>query len=162
MAVNELMLCETFMALYFLVGVGITYLVLALLLHTSERHRLRRRNIWLRDNRPEHDWAYLLTIKTGTQWNAGTTSKVRLMRTSDAIERETGQPIISAAYWLVRFDGKVLVQMETACLHIFVIKYIFKSPVMCDWLIKYHFIKFFMNICALISSIHTYYMSKLP
>ncbi|KAK4293210.1 hypothetical protein Pmani_034078 [Petrolisthes manimaculis] len=99
MAVNELMLCETFMALYFLVGVGITYMVLALLLHTSERHRLRRRNIWLRDNRPEHDWAYLLTIKTGTQWNAGTTSKVYailhgthgMSETRELQSKQTGQ-----------------------------------------------------------------------
>lgn len=74
--VNELMLVETYVALYFIVIVLVLYAVMALALQTSERHRLKRRNIWLRDNKPEHEWAYLLTIKTGTQWNAGTTSKV--------------------------------------------------------------------------------------
>ncbi|KAK7067469.1 hypothetical protein SK128_018137 [Halocaridina rubra] len=74
--VNELMLVDTYVALYFIIFVLVLYAVMALALQTSERHRLKRRNIWLRDNKAEHEWAYLLTIKTGTQWNAGTTSKV--------------------------------------------------------------------------------------
>lgn len=77
--VNELMLHETYIALYFIMLLLVVYFLLALAVQTSDRHRLRRRNIWLRDNKLEHEWAYLLTIKTGTQWNAGTTSKVALM-----------------------------------------------------------------------------------
>lgn len=76
--VNELMLLETYIALYFIILLLVVYFLLALALQTSDRHRLRRRNIWLRDNKLEHEWAYLLTIKTGTQWNAGTASKVIL------------------------------------------------------------------------------------
>ncbi|XP_063588724.1 LOW QUALITY PROTEIN: uncharacterized protein LOC134765858 [Penaeus indicus] len=98
-AVNELMLVETFMALYFIVLVLVLYFVMALGLQTSERHRLKRRNIWLRDNDPAHEWAYLLTIKTGTQWNAGTTSKVyaivhgthSMSETRELQSKQTGQ-----------------------------------------------------------------------
>lgn len=98
-AVNDLMLVETYMALYFIVLVLVLYFVLALGLQTSERHRLKRRNIWLRDNDPGHEWAYLLTIKTGTQWNAGTTSKVYaivhgthgMSETRELQSKQTGQ-----------------------------------------------------------------------
>ena len=80
--VNELMLHETYIALYFIILLLVIYFLLALAVQTSDRHRLRRRNIWLRDNKLEHEWAYLLTIKTGTQWNAGTTSKVVIYKAS--------------------------------------------------------------------------------
>nr|XP_053655234.1 uncharacterized protein LOC128704203 [Cherax quadricarinatus] len=97
--VNELMLRETYLALYFMVLLLVVYFMLALALQTSDRHRLRRRNIWLRDNKPEHEWAYLLTIKTGTQWNAGTTARVYailhgthgMSETRELQSKQTGQ-----------------------------------------------------------------------
>ncbi|KAG7157719.1 Polycystic kidney disease 1 like 1-like, partial [Homarus americanus] len=99
MDVNELMLHETYLALYFMVFLLVVYFVFALALQTSDRHRLRRRNIWLRDNKPQHEWAYLLTIKTGTQWNAGTTAKVYailhgthgMSETRELQSKQTGQ-----------------------------------------------------------------------
>lgn len=97
--VNELMLHETYIALYFIILLLVFYFLLALAVQTSDRHRLRRRNIWLRDNKLEHEWAYLLTIKTGTQWNAGTTSKVYailhgthgMSETRELQSKQTGQ-----------------------------------------------------------------------
>ncbi|MPC36647.1 Polycystic kidney disease protein 1-like 1 [Portunus trituberculatus] len=97
--VNELMLHETYIALYFIMLLLVIYFLLALAVQTSDRHRLRRRNIWLRDNKLEHEWAYLLTIKTGTQWNAGTTSKVYailhgthgMSETRELQSKQTGQ-----------------------------------------------------------------------
>lgn len=97
--VNEMMLHETYIALYFIMLLLVIYFLLALAVQTSDRHRLRRRNIWLRDNKLEHEWAYLLTIKTGTQWNAGTTSKVYailhgthgMSETRELQSKQTGQ-----------------------------------------------------------------------
>lgn len=77
MDVNELMLKQSYGALYFLVILLLGYLAGAIALTVSAPRERNRRNIWLRDNTAEHQEAYLLTIKTGTQWQAGTTAKVK-------------------------------------------------------------------------------------
>ena len=76
MNVNQWMLKKSFVVLFFLAVCTLLYVASVAVVHTSQRARLQRRNIWLRDNKPHHPFAYLLTIKTGTQHNSGTMSKV--------------------------------------------------------------------------------------
>lgn len=76
MAVNELMLFASFVALYFIIFLLIIYFLIVLLLFKRERTPTRRQHLWLRDDDASHTFAYLLTINTGAQRNAGTASKV--------------------------------------------------------------------------------------
>ena len=83
-SVNELMLKPSYDALYFIVILLTMYVLLAVILvATSGPHR-NKRNIWLSDNSPGHQFAYLLTIKTGNQRHAGTTAKVNQNWQSEA------------------------------------------------------------------------------
>ena len=76
LAINQLMVISTFVALYFMLFLLLVYLVLALILFRDDSTPLVRRNIWLEDNQSTHSFAYLLTITTGTQNNAHTQSNV--------------------------------------------------------------------------------------
>ena len=76
MNVNQMMLRTTYVALYFLYGCFFIYFIISIFIYCLKDTILKQRNVWLTDNKPDHQYAYLLTIKTGTQWNAGTLSKV--------------------------------------------------------------------------------------
>jgi len=78
--VNELMLQRTYGAVILTVVSLVVYLILVVVvLVTTKQTTKNRRNLWLKDNSASHDYAYLLTIKTGTQKHAGTGAKVLIL-----------------------------------------------------------------------------------
>ena len=76
LAINQLMVISTFVALYFMLFLLLVYLVLAPVLYRKDATPLERRNVWLSENDSSHGFAYLLTITTGTQNHAHTRSNV--------------------------------------------------------------------------------------
>ena len=75
----DMLLSQNPTALYFMAALLLVFGLLLIYAHKQDERDVKRRHIvYVEDNDPRHQYAYLVTIYTGAQYKAGTTAHVAL------------------------------------------------------------------------------------